>query len=73
MAMIVRAISIHWQADKSKAHYGVVLNELHFKELLFAVTTPPAPRSESQKSSASLIEMGFPSRFAEKTKTLCAW
>lgn len=37
------------------------MDEVHFKELLLAATTPPVTRSAAQ-STASLLMMGFPSR-----------
>jgi transcription initiation factor TFIIH subunit 2 len=43
------------------SHYRVALNEVHFRELLMALTTPPVTRSARQ-SRPSLLMMGFPSR-----------
>ena len=47
------------QGDDS--HYRVALHEVHFRELLMALTTPPVTRSARQ-SKPSLLMMGFPSR-----------
>ena len=54
------------------ATYGVVLNEQHFRDLLFEVTTPPATHATTS-SGTSLIMMGFPSRMVENHPSLCAW
>lgn len=43
------------------SYYHVAMDELHFKELLLAATTPPITRTQEQ-STASLLMMGFPSR-----------
>jgi transcription initiation factor TFIIH subunit 2 len=54
------------------ATYGVVLNEQHFRDLLFEVTTPPATHA-SKSSGTALIMMGFPSRSVDNHPSLCAW
>lgn len=41
--------------------YSVAQHEQHFRELFLASTTPP-PTLQTEKSSASLLMMGFPSR-----------
>lgn len=43
------------------SHYNVALDELHFRDLFLAATTPPVTRTPEQ-SGASLLMMGFPSR-----------
>jgi transcription initiation factor TFIIH subunit 2 len=43
------------------SHYRVALHEVHFRELMMALTTPPVTRSARQ-SLPSLLMMGFPSR-----------
>ncbi len=43
------------------SQYNVVMDEVHFKELFLAATTPPITRTKEQ-STASLLMMGFPSR-----------
>jgi transcription initiation factor TFIIH subunit 2 len=54
-------------------HYSVALNEQHFRELVMALTTPPATRTKKE-SQSSLLMMGFPSRTsgAGKTMSFCA-
>lgn len=67
--------------------YVVALDQQHFKELLMSTTTPPVIRSSeipltatgimngqttSRAAPASLLQMGFPSRFIEQHPTLCA-
>lgn len=57
--------------------YNVALDEVHYRELLMAITTPPVMRTtdmtaEQKSASAALLMMGFPSRMVEKTPTLCA-
>jgi transcription initiation factor TFIIH subunit 2 len=54
------------------ATYGVVLNEQHFRDLLFEVTTPPVTHA-SKMSGTALIMMGFPSRSVDNHPSLCAW
>ncbi|KAI5927950.1 Ssl1-like-domain-containing protein [Camillea tinctor] len=44
-----------------KSGYNIALHEQHFRELMLAITTPPATRAQEQ-SNASLLMMGFPSR-----------
>lgn len=57
--------------------YCVALNEIHYRELLMRITTPPATSSSSddpqaQAIKSSLLMMGFPSRIIDPTPTLCA-
>lgn len=59
-------------------NYHVAMNEQHFRELFFGLTTPPVTRTKKQ-SQSSLLMMGFPSRTTgsgspTKTKimSLCA-
>lgn len=62
--------------------YNVALDEVHYRELLMSITTPPVMRNDQLSTSASstaqqnagaaLLMMGFPSRTVEKTPTLCA-
>jgi len=56
----------------ASAAYGVALHEQHFRDLLFAHTTPPAIRASDAASAPSLLTMGFPSRVAEASASLCA-
>jgi transcription initiation factor TFIIH subunit 2 len=41
--------------------YNVAMDEVHYRELFLAATTPPITRTQEQ-STASLLMMGFPSR-----------
>lgn len=62
--------------------YNVALDEVDYRELLMAITTPPVVRSnesataaaqqQQHNANAALLMMGFPSRMTEKTPTLCA-
>lgn len=56
--------------------YNVAIDEVNFRELFMAITTPPVVRAtdaEAQKrNAAALLMMGFPSRIVEETPTLCA-
>ncbi|KAL1306379.1 hypothetical protein AAFC00_005088 [Neodothiora populina] len=62
--------------------YNVALDEVDYRELLMAITTPPVMRStesaaaaaqqQLHNANAALLMMGFPSRMTEKTPTLCA-
>ena len=58
--------------DGEKSNYGVVLHEQHFRELFMAVTTPPVTHESSNKTTSSLLMMGFPSRTVENYPSLCA-
>ncbi|KAF4980615.1 hypothetical protein FZEAL_3428 [Fusarium zealandicum] len=44
-----------------ESQYNVAMDEMHFRELFLAATTPPVTRTAEQ-STASLLMMGFPSR-----------
>ncbi|KAK1832161.1 putative tfiih basal transcription factor complex p47 subunit protein [Podospora conica] len=48
-------------SDPANPYYTIATGEAHFRELLLKATTPPLSR-ESDKSTASLLMMGFPSR-----------
>ncbi|CAG8746846.1 6970_t:CDS:2, partial [Acaulospora morrowiae] len=50
--------------------YGVVLNEAHFKDLLFEIIPPP-PVPVAQNNT-ELVMMGFPSSVNETSPSLCA-
>lgn len=50
--------------------YSVVLNERHFQELIMSITSPPVTSSKRQFNS--LLMMGFPSRTAESSPSLCS-
>lgn len=56
--------------------YNVAVDEVHFRELLMGITTPPVVRAtdtEAQRrNQAALLMMGFPSRIVEEKATLCA-
>ncbi|KAG6023305.1 hypothetical protein E4U41_002053 [Claviceps citrina] len=43
------------------SQYNVAMDELHFRDLFMAGTTPPVTRTREQ-NTASLLMMGFPSR-----------
>ncbi|GAO16268.1 uncharacterized protein UV8b_08213 [Ustilaginoidea virens] len=44
-----------------ESQYGVAMDEVHLRDLVLAKTTPPATRA-AERSAASLLMMGFPSR-----------
>ncbi|KAG9232497.1 Ssl1-like-domain-containing protein [Amylocarpus encephaloides] len=54
-------------------NYNVILDDVHFRELLLAKTTPPITQTK-QQSQSSLLMMGFPSRVldAGPIMSLCA-
>ncbi|CAG8509681.1 14256_t:CDS:2 [Acaulospora colombiana] len=60
-----------YMCKKTKGTYGVVLNEAHFKDLLFEIIPPP-PVSVA-KNDTELVMMGFPSSVNETSPSLCAW
>ncbi|KFA81877.1 hypothetical protein S40288_01716 [Stachybotrys chartarum IBT 40288] len=43
------------------SQYSIAMDEVHYRELFLAATTPPVTRTQEQ-SKASLLMMGFPSR-----------
>lgn len=45
---------------RTTGSYGVVLNEGHFRDLLFEIIPPPA--IHSSRNASDLIQMGFPTR-----------
>ncbi|KAK5953522.1 hypothetical protein OHC33_005466 [Knufia fluminis] len=51
--------------------YNIITHEGHLRELMMAVTTPPATL-EQAKSASSLLMMGFPSRTVDSQPSLCA-
>ena len=57
--------------EETQGNYGVLLDDGHFKELLFQNVSPPA-LAVSQKRS-SLIQMGFPIRRVISPFELCTW
>ena len=58
--------------DGEISNYGVVLHEQHYRELFMAVTTPPVTHESANKTTSSLLMMGFPSRSVEDHPSLCA-
>lgn len=44
-----------------ESQYNIAMDEVHFRDLFMASTTPPVTRTKEQ-STASLLMMGFPSR-----------
>ncbi|KAB2573147.1 TFIIH basal transcription factor complex p47 subunit [Lasiodiplodia theobromae] len=54
--------------------YGVAVDQMHFRDLLLATTTPPVIRQTTAEvaNPASLLKMGFPSRVVEAAPTICA-
>ncbi|CEP09348.1 hypothetical protein [Parasitella parasitica] len=53
----------------TKGTYGVVLNEAHYKDLLFEVVPPPAVLPS--KNTSNLVTMGFPRRLIEDQPSFC--
>ncbi|KAI9315170.1 Ssl1-like-domain-containing protein [Dichotomocladium elegans] len=53
----------------TKGTYGVVLNEAHYKDLMFEAVPPPA--TGPNKSRSNLVMMGFPRRQTENQPTFC--
>lgn len=51
--------------------YGIVLNEAHYKDLLFEAVPPPAVLPN--KNTSNLVTMGFPRRLVEDNATFCVW
>lgn len=61
-------------ADKTEGVYNVILDDSHYKDLLFQQVEPP-PAAGCLESS--LIKMGFPHQMAvegtEEPLTMCMW
>ncbi|RKP23119.1 Ssl1-like-domain-containing protein [Syncephalis pseudoplumigaleata] len=56
-------------AKETNGTFGVVMNEPHYKDLLFELVTPPAIIATTK--AASLVAMGFPKRIAERAPSMC--
>ncbi|KAI8388121.1 Ssl1-like-domain-containing protein [Radiomyces spectabilis] len=56
-------------SQKTKGSYGVILNEAHYKDLLFECVPPPAVTPN--KNSSNLVMMGFPRKQTEDHATFC--
>ncbi|KAF7728355.1 hypothetical protein EC973_006296 [Apophysomyces ossiformis] len=56
-------------SQTTKGSYGVILNEAHYKDLLFEVIPPPAVAPN--KNTSNLVTMGFPKRQLEDHATFC--
>ncbi|KAI5796824.1 Ssl1-like-domain-containing protein [Pyronema domesticum] len=56
--------------QKTGGSYDVALNEVHFREKLLELTTPPVTRQ--QVAASGLLMMGFPSRVVEEKASNCA-
>lgn len=56
-----------------ESQYNIAMDEVHYRELFLAKTTPPVTRTKEQ-STASLLMMGFPSRTLapDGSVTFCA-
>lgn len=56
-----------------ESQYNIAMDEVHYRELFLAATTPPVTRTEKH-STASLLMMGFPSRTLapDGTTSYCA-
>jgi transcription initiation factor TFIIH subunit 2 len=56
--------------------YNIATDEVDFRQLLMAITTPPVVRASDAETrnlnQAALLMMGFPSRVVEDKPTLCA-
>ncbi|KAK5997191.1 General transcription and DNA repair factor IIH subunit ssl1 [Cladobotryum mycophilum] len=52
-----------------ESQYHVAMDEVHYKELFLAATTPPVTRTKEQ-NVASLLMMGFPSRILAPSGSL---
>lgn len=51
--------------------YGVVLNEAHFKDLLFEAIPPPA--ITQTRNTSNLVMMGFPTKSNDLHPSYCVW
>lgn len=65
---------------KTKGKYGVIMNETHFKDLLFESIPPPpslvnpssTQSTRSTSTSSDLMQMGFPTKLSNPIPSLCA-
>jgi transcription initiation factor TFIIH subunit 2 len=55
----------------SLGFYGVVLNEAHFKDLLFEAIPPPA--ITQTRNTSNLVMMGFPTKSNDLHPSFCVW
>jgi transcription initiation factor TFIIH subunit 2 len=62
-----------YMCEQTGGLYSVVMNEGHYKDLLFEIVPPPAMTEEMrQKYGASMILMGFPTRVQESNPSICS-
>jgi transcription initiation factor TFIIH subunit 2 len=57
--------------EETSGNYGVILDDAHYRELLFLNVSPPA--LDTQTARSSMIRMGFPPRDIFKAPQLCSW
>ncbi|KAJ1990120.1 hypothetical protein H4R33_001838 [Dimargaris cristalligena] len=50
--------------------FNVVMNEAHFKDLLFE-SIPPPPLHSGRTKASDLIQMGFPKKIVDRIPTIC--
>lgn len=61
-------------ARETGGEYNVIMNDSHFREVMFDHVVPPAILTTTAGSAESgLVVMGFPVRRQEQHATLCAW
>jgi transcription initiation factor TFIIH subunit 2 len=59
--------------EGDESGYSVAVDQIHFRELLMATTSPPVVRAGQEEiHAANLLLMGFPSRMEEEYPSLCA-
>jgi len=62
-----------YMCEQTGGTYAVVLNEGHYKDLLFDIVPPPAMTEAMRlKYGASMILMGFPTRVQETSPSICS-
>ncbi|KAL7748046.1 hypothetical protein RI367_006592 [Sorochytrium milnesiophthora] len=75
ISMIGLAAEIHickLITTETRGTFSVVLNEHHYKELLFEHVAPPPLVERLVQKSSNLMQMGFPERVIETHPSLCA-
>lgn len=64
---------LRYLTRETNGTYGIPINEDNFKDLLFQHASPPPTTRSQQRSTAELIQMGFPQKRSENLLSMCIW
>ncbi|KAB8339298.1 hypothetical protein FH972_022231 [Carpinus fangiana] len=70
--LVSRTNAVTGASSDSPTLYGVAMNDVHYKDLFMAHTTPPVLHAKEKNDAPSLLMMGFPSRILEDAPSKCA-